>query len=115
MRARSLIVLVLVAAVALGCSAAGLKAQKDGAWSFVPRGLPDAHDPNPNGYGHPLRGLAFVAHPVGVALDWVLVKPFYMLAGLAPEWFGLTAEDGQRFQSAYPELVTPQNAPRRLE
>jgi hypothetical protein len=115
MRARRLLVLVLVASVALGCSAATLKSQKDGAWSFVPRALPDDYDALPNGYAHPLRPVGFLAHPIGVALEWVLVKPFYMLAGLAPEWFGLTVEDAQKFQSAWPELVTPQNAPRNLE
>ncbi len=115
MRARGFVVLVLAAAVAVGCSPAQLKAQKDGAWSFVPRGLPDGHDPIPNGYGHPLRPLGFVLHPLGVALDYALVRPFYMLAGLAPEWFGLTVEDAQRFQSHHWELITPQNAPRRLE
>ncbi|MBI3454260.1 MAG: hypothetical protein HY002_00540 [Candidatus Rokubacteria bacterium] len=110
-----LAVLLLAALVGAGCSAAQLKAQKDDAWARVPQALPDSHQPNPSGYGHPFRGAAFVLHPVGVALDWILVKPFYMLAGLAPEWFGLTAEDAQRFQSHHPELITPQNAPRRFE
>jgi hypothetical protein len=115
MRARHLLALLLVGAVALGCSAAQLKAQKDDSWKFVPRGLPDNLDPNPNGYGHPFRAAAFVGYPIGYALDWILVKPFYMLGGLAPEWFGLTVEDAQKFQSHQPELVTPQNAPRRFE
>lgn len=115
MRGRTLVALAVALVATLGCSATQLKAQKDGAWSFVPRALPDAHEPTPGGYGHPLRGLAFAAHPLGVALDYVLVRPFYMLAGLAPEWFGLTAEDAHRFQSHYPELLTPQNAPRRFE
>jgi hypothetical protein len=115
MRVSKLIVLVLVAGLALGCSASQLKAQKDGAWSFVPRALPDTHEANPGGYGHPLRALAFAAHPFGVALDYALVRPFYMLGGLAPEWFGLTVEDGQRFQSHFPELVAPQSSPRRLD
>jgi len=115
MRARYLVVLLVAAAVAVGCTAAELKAQKDDAWKMVPQALPDAHDPNPSGYAHPLRGLAFAAHPIGVALDWVLIRPFYRLAAIAPEWWGFTAEDAQRFQEHHPELLTPQNAPRRLE
>ena len=115
MRLKMLVGLALLGGLAAGCSAAGLKQQKDNAWSYFPNALPDTQIANPGGYGHPFRGLAFVLHPVGVALDWVLVKPFYLLGGLAPEWFGLTAEDAQRFQSVYPELVNPQNAPRRFE
>ena len=111
--ARCLIVLVLAVLVAAGCAASDLKARKDAAWSHVPQALPDGLDPNAGGYGHPLRAVAFVLHPIGVALDYVLVRPFYMLAGLAPEWFGLTAEDGQRYQSHFPELVVPRDAPRR--
>jgi hypothetical protein len=67
------------------------------------------------GYAHPLRGVAFVLHPIGTALDYALVRPFYMLGGLAPEWFGLTVEDGQDFQAHYPELQIPRNSPRRFE
>lgn len=115
MRGRSLVVLLLAGMVALGCSAAELKAQKDGAWSHVPQALPDSHDRLPNGYAHPFRAAGFVLHPIGVALDYALVRPFYMLGGLAPEWFGLTVEDAQKYQMHHPELITPQNAPRRFE
>jgi hypothetical protein len=115
MHARVLVVLLLAALVAVGCSAAQLKSQKDGAWSIFPRALPDTYEPLPSAYGHPFRAPAYVLHPVGVVLDWVLVRPFYLLASLAPEWFGLTTEDVQRYQESLPELVTPQNAPRRFE
>lgn len=107
--------LALAGLLTVGCSAAQLKAQKDNAWSHVPQALPDQQFANPSGYGHPFRALGFALHPVGVALDYALVRPFYMLAGLAPEWFGLTVEDGQRYQSHFPELITPRNAPRVLE
>jgi hypothetical protein len=113
MRASRWVVVVVVAAFAaasLGCSAASLKSQKDGAWVFVPKALPDQHDWNGGGYNHPLRPAAFVLHPIGVALDYV-VRPFYMLGGLAPEWFGLTVDDAQKFQAHHPEIVVPQNAP----
>ena len=29
--------------------------------------------------GHPLRVLAYVVHPIGVILDWVIFRPFYWL------------------------------------
>lgn len=115
MRTKVLAVVGLAALVAAGCAADQLKSQKDNAWSHVSNALPDTHQPNPSGYGHPFRGLAFALHPVGVILDWVLVKPFYLLAGVGPEWFGLTAEDAQRYQSHHPELINSQSAPKRLE
>lgn len=35
--------------------------------------LPDGHDPEQA--AHPLRIVAYGLHPVGVALDWILVRP----------------------------------------
>ena len=67
------------------------------------------------GYGHPFRPMGFLLHPIGTALDWALVKPFYMLGALAPEWFGFTTEDAQRYQSHMPELRTPRTEPRRFD
>jgi hypothetical protein len=137
MRARQLVILAVVAAIGLGCSASGLKAQKDDGWVHVSQTLPDGEyiynpslpvmsklqDPtwvgyssNPNAYGHPFRPVGFVLYPVGVALDWVLVKPLYILSGLAPEWFGLNADDAWTYQLRMPELTTSKDAPRyRLE
>ncbi|HEV8676518.1 MAG TPA: hypothetical protein VGX21_20980 [Methylomirabilota bacterium] len=115
MRTKVLAVLGLAALVAAGCAADQLKSQKDNAWSHVGNAVPDTQPANAGGYGHPFRALAFVFHPVGVALDWALVKPFYLLAGVAPEWFGLRAEDAQRYQSHYPELINSPSAPKRLE
>jgi hypothetical protein len=136
MRARLAVVAVFVGVVAAGCAGSELKARKDNAWSHLPQALPDGYswdnpytrtmsrlpDPTlagsdtlPGGYSHPFRAAGFVLHPVGVALDWVLVKPVYWLAGLAPEWFGLTVEDAQDYQRHYPELVVPRELPRRYE
>lgn len=114
MRARGLVFMLLAALVLAGCAGSELKARKDAAWAHVPQALPDTHDPNPGGYGHILRPIAFLLHPVGVAFDYALARPFYMLGGLAPEWFGLTAEDGQRYQQHFPELTIPRDAPRRF-
>lgn len=136
MRGTRLVVLAVGVAVLAGCAGSELKARKDNAWSQVPQAVPDImrwenpslpsmsklpdpfwtnYEPVPSGYGHPFRPLGFVAHPIGTALDWVLVKPLYMLGALAPEWFGFTAEDAQRYQSHMPELRVPRTEPRRFD
>jgi hypothetical protein len=115
MRPKHLIVLLLVAALGAGCSASQLQARKENAWSSFPSALPDDSSPNANGYAHPLRAAAFVLHPIGVALDYVLVRPFYLLAGLAPQWFGLSVDDAQKYQQHMPELVAPKTAPQRFQ
>jgi hypothetical protein len=78
--------------------------------------LPDPHwvgySSNPSAYGHPFRPLGFAFYPIGVALDYAIVRPFYMLGGLAPEWFGLTADDAQVYQGHMPELGVSKDAPR---
>ena len=77
--------------------------------------LPDptwvGHDPVPNAYGHPFRPVAMVLYPFGVAFNWVVVEPLYMLGGLAPEWFGMTTDDALGYHSHMPELVTSKDAP----
>jgi hypothetical protein len=115
MRSKFLAVLLLAAFVGAGCSAAALKSQKDDSINWVGQSMPDRYNGSPSGYGHPFRPAGFLLHPVGVALDWILVKPFYMLAGLAPEWFGLYAEDAQRFQEAFPEKGSSATAPKKYE
>ena len=135
MGTKQLIILVVAAAIGVGCSASGLKARKDNGWARVSPSLPDGEyiynpslpmlsklpDPTwvgfesvPNAYGAPFRPLAFVLYPIGVALDYVLVRPFYIIGGLAPEWFGLTADDAQGYQGSMPELIISKDAPRQL-
>jgi hypothetical protein len=134
MGTRQLIILVVAAAVGVGCSASNLKARKDDAWGRVSQTLPDGEriynpalptmsklpDPtwvgatsNPSAYGHPFRPFGLFLHPVGVALDYAVMRPLYMLGGLAPEWFGLTADDAQTYQGHMPELVISKDAPRQ--
>ena len=135
MGTRQLIILVVAAAIGVGCSSAsGLKAGKDDAWGPVSQSLPDGQyinnpalpamsklpDPTwvgttsvPSAYGHPFRPLGFAFYPIGVALDYALVRPLYMLGGLAPEWFGLTADDAQGYQGHMPELTISKDAPRQ--
>ena len=115
MRGKALAVLLLAALIGVGCTAGQLKAQKDDSWNWVPKGLPDTPEPSSGGYGHPFRAAAFALHPVGVALDYALARPLYLLGSLAPEWFGFTVEDGQRYHDHHPEVLTPRNSPRRFE
>jgi hypothetical protein len=130
---KKLVMLALAGAVIAGCSANGLKAQKDDSWARLPQTLPDGRyiynpslptlsslpdptwvglDPVPNAYGHPFRPVAMVLHPFGVAFNWVVVKPLYMLGGLAPEWFGMTTDDAITYNAHMPELQTSKDAPR---
>ncbi len=38
-----------------------------------------ADDYDPLRAGHPLRVVAYVVHPVGVALDWLIMRPAHWL------------------------------------
>ena len=42
---------------------------------------------------HPLRWAAFILNPPGVVIDYVVNRPFYWVASLAPGVFGYTSED----------------------
>jgi hypothetical protein len=42
----------------------------------------DDHDPQRG--GHPLRVLAYIVHPVGVALDWLIVRPAHWVVEREP-------------------------------
>ena len=42
---------------------------------------------------NPWRWAGYVVHPVGVALDYVLNRPFSALASTFPDIFGYTSED----------------------
>lgn len=53
---------------------------------------------NATSFGHPFRLVAFVLHPVGVLLDYVVVRPVYYVASLAPSLFGYTSEDEAAFE-----------------
>jgi hypothetical protein len=136
MYARKLIILALAGAIVAGCSGNALRSWKDDSWSQVSPALSDGRhisnpslptlsklpdpqwvgvSPVPNNYGHPFRPLAFVLQPIGVALDYALMRPFYMLGGLAPEWFGLTSDDAQGYQGHMPEFFNSKDAPRRFD
>ena len=133
MRARQILILAVVAMVGLGCSASSLKSRKDDGWDHVSQTLPDGRyiynpslptlstlpDPTwsgsdsiPSAFGHPLRPVGLLLNPIGVALDWAIMKPLYILGGLAPEWFGLTSDDAWTYQQQMPELSISKDAPR---
>jgi hypothetical protein len=44
--------------------------------------LGDDYDPESS--GHPLRIVAYIAHPVGVILDTVIFRPAYWIASFEP-------------------------------
>ena len=58
------------------------------------------------------RPVGLLLNPIGVALDWVLMKPLYMLGGLAPSWFGFTVDDSQTYHAHMGEPIEAKDAPR---
>ena len=50
----------------------------------------------------PLRLLAFIIHPIGVGLDLLVQQPMYLLASVAPAFFGYTVMD-----EVYQETTVP--------
>ena len=137
MRSRHLMILVVAAGVAMGCSANSLKSHKDDSWARVSQSLPDGQyiynpslpnlstlpDPTvggvllgPERVRSPVAPARCILHPFAVLFDYALVRPMYMLTGLAPKWFGLTADDALGYQSHMPELTISKDAPRyRIE
>jgi hypothetical protein len=43
-----------------------------------------ADDYEPKRAGHPLRILAYVVHPVGVALDYLIMRPVHWVGSYEP-------------------------------
>jgi hypothetical protein len=52
-------------------------------WLFAAAG-PAAADYDPQQAGHPLRIVAYVLHPIGVALDYLIFRPAYWLGSKEP-------------------------------
>lgn len=106
MRGRGIVVLAL-AGVLAGCATPeAFREQK--ATALPSAALPDAYNSNPAGYGHPLRIIGFVLHPVGVVADYVVVRPLYLLTGAFPAAYGYREGDARAYQEHFPELVVPQ-------
>lgn len=66
-----------VARLALGLGAAALL-----AFAVAAPAAADEHDPKET--GHPLRIVAFVLHPIGVALDYLILRPAHWLVEREP-------------------------------
>ena len=60
-------------------------------------GLAADSDYNPQEAGHPIRIIAYVAHPVGVLIDYAILRPAYWLGEKEPfrTIFGQKAEFGK--------------------
>lgn len=86
--------LLLISILSTGCAGR----QKSG--DFHPMESTRHADPSASAasYGHPFRLVAFVLHPVGVLLDYVIIRPIYYVTSLAPGLFGYTAEDEAAFE-----------------
>lgn len=109
MRWRGIAVLVL-AGILAGCATPeAFREQK--AQAMPAAALPDTYNPNPAGYGHPLRVIGFILHPVGVVADFVFVRPLYLLSGTFPAAYGYREEDARAYQEHFPELVEPKPLP----
>ena len=65
--------LALVVTLALSVSAAALPSRSD-----------RNDDYDPQRAGHPLRIVAYVLHPVGVAVDYLVLRPAYWVGNHEP-------------------------------
>ena len=56
---------------------------------------------------HPLRVAAYLVHPVGVLMEWVIFRPFHMLTSASPDTeyaFGHKPHGLDEFSTAEPHL-----------
>ena len=93
----SLIAIGILTVAALGVGGCAGPVRSDTFPTPMPLDLPNGIDsglitPGWDG-SYPLRLVAFIIHPVGVALDLLVQQPFYLVAGLAPAVFGYTVQD----------------------
>lgn len=108
MRTTALAVGILLLATAVGC--AGNRDQQaladaDGSYA-PPASIYSVMDPTSLVYtdvaagaaanDNPWRWAGFLAHPLGVAMDFGVNRPIYRLASRMPYLFGYTAEDSMK-------------------
>lgn len=105
MRTTALAVGILLLATAVGC--AGKQQQQasdDAAGGYTaPASIYSVMDPTSLVYtdvaagaapnDNPWRWTGFLLHPVGLAIDYGLNRPIYMLTSQMPYLFGYTSED----------------------
>ncbi len=105
MRTTALAVGILLLATAVGC--AGNRQQEaladaDGGYT-APASIYSVMDPTSlvytdvaagaAAYDNPWRWAGFLAHPLGVAIDYGVNRPIYKLSSKMPYLFGYTSED----------------------
>jgi hypothetical protein len=77
-------------------------------WMPVPARAHDAYDDSES---HPLRLAAYVIHPVGVALEWLVMRPLHFVVSqpeLEPVSGHVPHEDPfGRYESDQPEARAP--------
>ena len=105
MRTTALAMGILLLATAVGCAENRQEqTSADAAGSYTaPASIYSVMDPTSLVYtdvaagaapsDNPWRWTGFLLHPVGVALDYGLNRPFYMLTSGMPYLFGYTSED----------------------
>jgi len=105
MRTTALAVGILLLATAVGCAGnQQQQASDDAAGGYTPpASIYSVMDPTSLVYtdvaagaapnDNPWRWTGFLLHPVGVALDYGLNRPIYMLTRQMPYLFGYTSED----------------------
>ena len=61
--------------------------------------VPDEYD---DSQSHPLRVAAYLVHPVGVGLEWLIYRPFHWVVSRegADRVFGHNPHGGEEFQSS---------------
>lgn len=105
MRITAFAVGILLLATAVGCAGnqqQQASADADGGYT-APASIYSVMDPTSLVYtdvaagaapsDNPWRWTGFLLHPVGVALDYGLNRPIYMLTSQMPYLFGYTSED----------------------
>ncbi len=108
MRTTALAVGILLLATAVGCAGnpqQQASADADGDYT-APASIYSVMDPTSLVYtdvaagsaanDNPWRWVGFLLHPVGVALDYGLNRPFYKLPSQMPYLFGYTTEDSMQ-------------------
>jgi hypothetical protein len=108
MRTTALAVGILLLATAVGCAGnpqQQASADADGDYT-APASIYSVMDPTSLVYtdvaagsaanDNPWRWVGFLLHPVGVALDYGLNRPFYKVPSQMPYLFGYTTEDSMQ-------------------
>jgi len=67
----------------------------------APAALADDYDPDRA--GHPLRIVAYVVHPIGVAFEWLVMRPAHWVVNHEPFSTIFGHEEGRLYTGEKPE------------